>query len=60
MKEKESRKLTATEKQEVPSLAEQTKPGPVFTPSVDIFENDNDIVLPADMPGVRPSRPSES
>jgi len=30
---------------------EQTRPGPVFTPSVDIFENDDKIYLLAAMPG---------
>lgn len=29
------------------------KPGLVFTPAVDIFENDKEITLLADMPGVK-------
>jgi HSP20 family protein len=33
--------------------AEQTRPGPVFSPAVDIFENDNSITVLADMPGVK-------
>ncbi|MEJ2286483.1 MAG: Hsp20/alpha crystallin family protein [Desulfobacterales bacterium] len=45
--------LKVKEKQEVTSPAEQTKPGLVFTPSVDIFENDKELVLLADMPGVQ-------
>lgn len=49
---KDSKDLKVKEKQEVTSPAEQTKPGLVFTPSVDIFENDKEIVLLADMPGV--------
>ena len=42
------------EKQEAVASAELTKPGPVFTPAVDIFETDLEIVLLADMPGVTP------
>lgn len=33
--------------------AEQTRPGPVYLPSVDIFENDSSITVLADMPGVK-------
>ena len=32
---------------------EQTRPGPVFLPAVDIFENDRSITVLADMPGVK-------
>jgi HSP20 family molecular chaperone IbpA len=32
---------------------EQTRPGPVFLPAVDIFENDQSITVLADMPGVK-------
>lgn len=49
----DTKELKVKEKQEVTSPAEQTKPGLVFTPSVDIFENDKEIVLLADMPGVQ-------
>lgn len=49
----DTKELKVKEKQEVSSTAEQTKPGLVFTPSVDIFENDKEIVLLADMPGVQ-------
>jgi HSP20 family molecular chaperone IbpA len=49
----EAKELKVKEKQEVTSPAEQTRPGLVFTPSVDIFENDKEIVLLADMPGVQ-------
>jgi len=44
--------LQANEKREVAGPAEQTKPGLVFTPRVDIFETEKDIALLADMPGV--------
>jgi HSP20 family protein len=39
-------------KQEVATPAEQTRPGAVFTPAVDIFETEHAITLVADMPGV--------
>ncbi len=48
----ESKELQIKEKQEVAAPAEQTLPGLVFTPEVDIFENDRHITLLADMPGV--------
>jgi HSP20 family protein len=38
----------------VPAVPEQTHPGPIYTPAVDIFESDDRIALLADMPGVRP------
>ncbi len=50
----ESKELQVKEKQEVASPAEQTRPGVVFTPEVNIFENDRQINLLADMPGVAP------
>lgn len=50
----ESKSLQVKEKQEVASPAEQTRPGVVFTPDVDIFENERQITLLADMPGVAP------
>jgi HSP20 family protein len=34
--------------------AEQTRGGVYFTPRVDIFETDKELILYADMPGVRP------
>jgi HSP20 family protein len=48
----ESKELQVKDKQEVAAPAEQTRPGVVFTPDVDIFENDQHITLLADMPGV--------
>ena len=48
----ESKDLQAKEKHEVVTSAEQTRPGIVFTPDVDIFETDAAITLLADMPGV--------
>ncbi len=48
----DSKALRVKDKQEVTAPAEQTRPGVVFTPEVDIFENDEQITLLADMPGV--------
>lgn len=48
----DSKALQVKDKQEVAAPAEQTRPGVVFTPDVDIFENDQQITLLADMPGV--------
>jgi HSP20 family molecular chaperone IbpA len=39
----------------VPAVPEQTRPGAVFSPAVDIFETDNAITVLADMPGVKAS-----
>ena len=49
----DTKELKVKEKQAVATPAEQTKPGPVFTPSVDIFETEKAITLMADMPGVK-------
>jgi HSP20 family molecular chaperone IbpA len=53
MADTQSKELKVREKQEVASPAEQTTPGLVFTPAVDIFETDNALTLLADMPGVK-------
>jgi HSP20 family molecular chaperone IbpA len=50
----DSKELQVKEKQEVAAPAEQTRPGPVFTPDVDIFETEREITLLADVPGVAP------
>ena len=47
-KEMELRKKQEVEK----GAGEGTRPGPVFVPAVDIFENINEITILADMPGV--------
>lgn len=49
----ETKEIQPKEKQEVSVPAEQTKPGPVFTPAVDIFETEKEITLLADLPGVK-------
>ena len=50
----ESRELQVKDKHEVAGPVEQTRPGIVFTPDVDIFEDERQITLLADMPGVDP------
>jgi len=53
MADTQSKELKVQEKQEVTSPAEQTIPGLVFTPAVDIFETEKEITMLADMPGVK-------
>jgi len=53
MADAQSKELKVREKQELASPAEQTAPGLVFTPAVDIFETEKEITLLADMPGVK-------
>ena len=53
MADTQSKELKVREKQEVTGPAEQTTPGLVFTPAVDIFETEKEIRLLADMPGVK-------
>jgi len=48
--------ILAKEKQEVQSSLEQTLEGPVFSPVVDIFEDDQALTVIVDLPGV----PSEN
>ena len=42
-----------TDQGSVPTVPEQTRPGPVYSPAVDIFENESSITVFADMPGVK-------
>lgn len=53
MAEKE---LQPKEKEAVPVKTELTRPGRVFVPAVDIYENPEALVLLADMPGVSSDR----
>jgi len=52
MTDAETKELQAKDKMQVTTPAEQTMPGIVFTPAVDIFETDKEITLLADIPGV--------
>ena len=44
--------IQARDKREMKLTSEQTIPGRVYTPSVDIFEDDQALTIVADMPGV--------
>lgn len=48
----ETQEIQARDKQEVKGSSEPTTAGPVFSPAVDIFEDENAVTLVADMPGV--------
>jgi HSP20 family protein len=45
--------IQKAEKQGLPAVPEQTRPGAVYSPTTDIFENDNSLTVLADMPGVK-------
>ena len=53
MADTSGKELQAKQKTEVSAPAEQTTPGAVFSPAVDIFETEKDIQLLADLPGVK-------
>ena len=53
MAETESKALQTKEKMTLSTAVEQTKPGIVFAPAVDIFETEKELTLLADMPGVK-------
>jgi HSP20 family protein len=49
-----STSMQKSEKQDMRNaMPEQTRPGAVYSPAVDIFENDTAITVLADMPGVK-------
>jgi HSP20 family protein len=48
----ESKELEVQEKEAAEESAERTRDRPAFVPRVDIYEDDSEIVLMADMPGV--------
>ena len=52
----QTQEIQPRDKQEVKAASEQTTPGRVFSPLVDIFEDDEALTIVADMPGV----PSEN
>ena len=55
MLKESSRDIQKVEKGNPLAVPEQTRPGPIYLPAVDIFENDNCIAVLADMPGVKAS-----
>jgi HSP20 family molecular chaperone IbpA len=54
MADTQTKALKVKDKQEVTGSAEQTRPGLIFTPDVDIFETEAELTLLADIPGVKP------
>ncbi len=48
----EEKEMIRQEKKEVKKAGEEMRPGPVFIPAVDILENQNELMILADMPGV--------
>lgn len=52
MNDQKTKELKVRGKQEISGSSEQTRPGLVFTPDVDILETDLSLTLLADMPGV--------
>lgn len=48
----QTKDIQSREKQELNGTAEETTPGRVFTPPVDIFEDEEALTIVADMPGV--------
>ena len=54
MTDSKAKEIQVKPKHEVTSPAEQTRPGIVFTPSVDIFETERELKVLADLPGVTP------
>ena len=52
MADNETKEIQVKPKHEVTGAAEQTKPGSVFVPDVDIYESETEITLLAELPGV--------
>ncbi len=48
----EEKEMIRQEKKEVKRTGEETRPGPIFIPAIDILENQNEIIVLADIPGV--------
>jgi HSP20 family protein len=53
MTDETTHEIQTVEKDELSRESEQTRPGAVYTPAVDIFEDADAITVLADMPGVR-------
>lgn len=49
----ERKELQVRQKSELAAPVEQTTPGLIFIPAVDIFETEKEITLLADLPGVK-------
>ena len=48
-----STEIQNTQQSGMAPVPEQTRPGAVYSPAVDIFENDSSITVLADLPGVK-------
>jgi len=48
----EEKEMVRQEKKEMKRTGEEMRPGPVFIPAVDILENQHEIMILADLPGV--------
>ncbi|MBF0226246.1 MAG: Hsp20/alpha crystallin family protein [Desulfobacterales bacterium] len=53
MSHHDTKDIQVKEKKEVPTIPEQTKSGRSFIPDVDIYETEKDIIMLADIPGVK-------
>lgn len=49
----QSKDMEARDKQEIKRSSEQTSPGRIYSPRVDIFEDEEALTIVADMPGVQ-------
>lgn len=54
MANEKTHEVQTVDREDEATALEQTRPGPVFVPAVDIFEEDGNITVLADMPGVKP------
>jgi HSP20 family molecular chaperone IbpA len=54
MADAKTKALKVKDKQEITGPPEQTRPGLIFLPEVDIFETETELTLLADIPGVKP------
>lgn len=54
MANEKTHEVQTVDTDDVSTALEQTRPGPVFVPAVDIFEQEGNITMLADMPGVTP------
>lgn len=53
MSHQTSAEIQKSDNSRVTAAPEQTRSGPVYSPAVDIFENESSITVLADLPGVR-------
>ena len=56
MANEKTHEVQAVDREDEATALELTRPGPVFVPAVDIFEEDGNTTVLADMPGVKPDK----